>query len=323
MKKKSIILLFLILFLVLVGWYYSGVPLYHYLSFYKPLPTADLLIAEGWLDKEELGYVANLFREGDYQFLITTGYPLKQKLLMYKNGIYKLEINKPPSPNSILVLTIQAQGTLSFDHASVFKVYINKEQIARDSVGKQPKTFSYRLIQHDTIKNVSIRFTNDAIIAGEDRNLWIYSLEINNDFYSALDTNATYSICTLTDSSVFNLAGTQALLARNIILQEGLPKERVIAVSGTKPGISKTLSTAQHTIHAIDSMFSFSEHKINIVSIPPHSRRTYISYCKYYPKESIGIIAVPKSYRRDNQISRIKNLRELSGILLIKLCPGL
>lgn len=322
MKKKYIILLFLVLFLVLFAWYYAGVPLYNYLSFHDPLPTADLLIAEGWLDKEELDYVADLFREGDYRFLITTGYPLEQKLLMYKNGIYKLEINKPPSSDPTIVLTIQVQGTLSFDHASVFNLYINKDQIARDSVGKQPKTFSYRLIQHDTIKNVSIRFTNDDIIAGEDRNLWICSLKINNEFYSVLDTNASYSIRTMDDSSVFNLAGTQALLARNLILQKGLPKERVIAVSGTNPGISKTLSTARNTIYAIDSMFGFSDQKINIVSIPPHLRRTYISYCKYYPKESTGIIAVPKSYRMNHQISRVKNLRELSGILFIKLYPG-
>ena len=150
----------------------------------------------------------------------------------------------------------------------------------------------------------------------------ISSVSLNGHSYSAHDPNATYSIQTMDDSTVYNLADTQALLARNLLLKKGISEENILAISGQKPGISKTLTTAKNTITAIDSIINTSNYSINIVSVPPHTRRTYTAFCQYHPKDSIGIIAVPVSYIKDYQVNRLKNIHELLGILFIKFHSG-
>jgi hypothetical protein len=322
LKKRILIILLLLLSLIIIGWYSSGKPLHNYLSIQNPCEKADVLIAEGWLEHNQLNYVAQHFKSGKYKYLITTGYPVKRDLLMYKNGTYYLKINHPIPEGLKLNLELELQGTLPYIYASVFKVYVNKDLIACDSVGKLPKKFSYNLFHKDSIESVSIKFTNDAIIEGQDRNLIVTSVRINNHFYSAYDSNATYTIQTSDDSTVFNLAGTQALLARNLLLRRGIPEKYVIAISGQKPGISKTLSTAGYTKNAIDSILGTGDYNLNIISIPPHTRRTHAAFNKYHPKESVGIIAVPDSYIKDLQVNRFENIRELLGILFIKLHPG-
>lgn len=322
MKNKTLIILILLFILFVIGWFYTGEPLHKFLSIYNPSSKADILIAEGWLDNNELEFVAQYFKKNDYQYLITTGYPLNQDLLMYKNGTYYLKIHQPSINNHGSELKVHLKGSLPYKHASVFKIFVNEKLIALDSVGKQPGTFYYNLLNKDTIETVSIKFINDAIVEGKDRNLLISSVSLNDQYYPALNTNATYTIQTMDDSTVFNLAGTEALLARNLLFRKGIPEKYLIAISGRKQGISKTLSTAKNTIEAIDSIQKTNEYSINIVSVPPHTRRTYTAYCKYHPKDSIGIVAVPVSYIKDYQVNRLRNIRELLGILFIKLHPS-
>lgn len=322
MKKRILISTILLLPLILIGWFLTGEPLQNYLSLHNPCDKADILIAEGWLDNTELDFVAQSFYESDYQYLITTGYPLHRDLLMYKNGTYRLIVNKSASETHELNIEVHLRGTLPIEHASVFKFYVNDELIACDSVGKQAKTFSYELIREDSIKSVSVKFINDAIVEGKDRNLYISSICLNGHKYPALDTNATYSINTIDDSTVYYLAGTQALLSRNQLLRKGLPNKSVLAINCQRPGLSKTLNSAKTTIKAIDSIINTKEYCVNIISIPPHTRRTYSAFCKFHAKDSIGIIAAPVSYIKDYQVNRLKNIRELMGILFIIIHPG-
>jgi hypothetical protein len=44
----------------------------------KPLPSAEILVVEGWLTDEALEKSIEEFRQGDYQLLITTGVPLER-----------------------------------------------------------------------------------------------------------------------------------------------------------------------------------------------------------------------------------------------------
>ena len=293
--------------------------MHRFLSLDHPFDHADILIIEGWLDHNELDFVAQLYKKNNYKYLITTGYPLNKELLMYKNGTYCLKTDQVVPDTADLQISVQ--GTLPCEYASAFRVYVNNEFIANDSVGKHLRKFNFRLFNRDTIRSVSIKFTNDAIVKGKDRNLLVYSVSINEIQYPALDTLASYSIQTMDDSTIFNLAGTQALLTRNHLLRRGISKNKIIAINYRKDGISRTLSTARHTIAAIDSILTTTNYTANIVSVPPHTRRTYTAFCKFHPKIKLGITPVPKAYIKDPQVKRLKNIHELLGILFIKLHP--
>jgi hypothetical protein len=322
LKKRSQIALILLFSFVLLAWWAAGQPLQKYLSLNKPLHSTDLLVAEGWLDSHELDYIANYFRDGDSKYLVTTGYSRDQNLLMYKNGRFFRRVNERAPDNQTVNLQVRLQGTLTDQYASLFRLYINDTFIALDSVGRKAKTFRYSIRQTDSINSVSLEFINDAIIEGKDRNLLVHDLILNGRSFPVLDTMAMYSIHTADDSSVFKLAGTQAELARNLLIGKGIPGNRVIAISSDRPGISKTLTSAKNTIHALDSMFRDTGYSVNIISIPPHTRRTYAAFCKFHPKDSTGILAIPVSFSKNYGVNRLKNLRELLGLMFIKFQQG-
>ncbi len=318
MKKQTLILFIFLLSITLPGWFFSGYPLQNYLSLHKPLETANILIAESWLESSELDFVAKHYNERNYRYLFTTGFPLNQDLLMYKNGTFRLNIDAKVPDNQISNLQVKLQGTLPFKYASVFNLFVDDKYIATDSVGKQAKIFGYSIENKDSIKSVSIKFTNDALIEGKDRNLHVLSIILNGVSYPVLDTNATYFITTYDDSSVFKLGETQAVIARNLLIRKGVAKNDIIAINGNKPGKSKTFTTAENTIRAIDSVCQDANYSINIISTLPHTRRTYLAYCKFHTSDSVGIIAVPSSSIKKYEINRSGNIRELMGILLIK-----
>ena len=321
MSRKSLIVLALLLALSIAGWWLSGKPLQNYLSLHAPKDQADILITEGWLDNHELDYVARLFSQDHYKYLITTGFPVNKDFLMPKIGTYRIQVNEPPSSDGQISLRICLRGTLPYPHASAFRIFIDSKQIAFDSVGTRPKTLIYTLNWPDSTGCISVKFINDAIIEGKDRNLLISKVSLNNRSYFPYNSDAAYQVQTVDDSTIYDLAENQALLSRNLLIRKGIPAQNIIAVSGKKTGFSKTLAAAKNTILAIDSLQQTQSYNFNIVSSPPHTRRTFAAYKKFHSGDTMGIIAIPVSYIKDYQVNRINNLREFLGILFVRIYP--
>jgi hypothetical protein len=61
--------------------------IHSFLAYNKPLPTADILVVEGWLVDEALQQAIVEFKNNNYQLLITTGLPLERGAYLseYKN----------------------------------------------------------------------------------------------------------------------------------------------------------------------------------------------------------------------------------------------
>jgi hypothetical protein len=117
------------------------------------------------------------------------------------------------------------------------------------------------------------------------------------------------------------LAKSNALRAKHILIKNKIPADKIISISTTKYTGSKTAETAKNTMHFIDSVFNEKSIKANIFSSKPHTRRTFIAYKKYLKKDQqVGIIAssCPVS-NIDN--ARLRDLRELLGIIYLKISP--
>jgi hypothetical protein len=58
-----------------------------FLAVSKPVPNANVLVVEGWIDDEPIQGALAEFKKGNYQFLVTTGIPLARgyHLSEYKN----------------------------------------------------------------------------------------------------------------------------------------------------------------------------------------------------------------------------------------------
>jgi len=94
-KKRFVVFLISLLFILFILGWLTDKPLYSYLSLHHPIYDADILIAEGWLSRKELLEVAHIFKKDNYSLLVTTGTPSKDEYLMGKNGELVFHLSPP------------------------------------------------------------------------------------------------------------------------------------------------------------------------------------------------------------------------------------
>jgi hypothetical protein len=323
LRYKTVVVLFFCSFVIIFFlWWLSGKPLYDFLSLQKPVTNPDLLLAEGWMDRDQLKKVEVIYNQGNYSGLITTGIALSPEYVMGKNGIMDFRFDPGLLMKNPIHLAIHLRGTLSEDQKSKFIIFVNNQRIGSDSVANDPKSFAYSIRDIDTISLISIQFINDALIGGKDRNLLITSVAVNSVIYSVNDTNVYYRVMSGSDSATYRSARCKAIVAKNILMEYGVKQDKIKAICTGNIKYSKTLSTASHTMHAIDSIFSPPHNlKINLVSFGPHSRRTYMAFKKAASDYDIGVVSIDES-TEDDKINRLRNLRELLGIILIMILPA-
>ncbi len=319
--KRSLIVILISLILLACLWWLTGKPLNAYLSLHRPLDGADILLVEGWLSKTELGRVARVFTEGDYDRIVTSGTSSTDDYQMGKNGTLVFHIIPPVVSNEPAQLNIVAHGNLSDDYESLFEVYANEEIIGIDSASNKSSGFTYEIPPTGPIEKISVNFLNNAIINGKARYLLVSSISLNNQYYSVFDTNVYFRANTSNDSAIYRSAKCKSAEATYYLEEFGIESNKIIEICTEKVIYSKTFSTACNTIAQLDSIYSKSNHKINVISASPHCRRTYLSYIKAAPGWNIGIISLNND--QCAKYSRLKNIQELSGIMLLMILkPG-
>jgi hypothetical protein len=86
---------------------------------------------------------------------------------------------------------------------------------------------------------------------------------------------------------------TYADLSKNYLIQMGVDKEQIISIKTKKIRNSKTYNTALSTIDWLITNKK-SIKAINVVSLGPHARKSYILYKKAAKGEiNVGIISIP------------------------------
>jgi hypothetical protein len=318
----KLLLSFLLILLAFLAYWITGSPLYNYLSFNHPTEKAGILLTEGWFKREELKVVSDTFKSGGYSCFIATGIPLSKEYMMAENGKLDFRLNPPKKQTQSFQLCITARGTLPGKNAAIFEVFINDRKLGTESASIDPTVYSY-LIEHiDTVYSVSIRFLNDDIINGENRDMFVSSISLDGVFYTVNDTNVYYQVLTRYDSTIYRSAYCEATVVKNVMKEYGIKSAQIIPVCTETRKWSKTLSTAINTVKQIDAQLQPDDScSLNIISVANHARRTYAAYKKAAPSWRIGIISIDMHSQNNPYNHRLKNLKELFGILLIKILP--
>jgi hypothetical protein len=104
--------------------------------------------------------------------------------------------------------------------------------------------------------------------------------------------------------------------ARNRLLAMGIDSSRIIATSGNKAKINRTLTSALAFRDWLKTT-KINVDGINIISLGTHARRTWMVYNKVLDEKYIlGIISLPdykNKYSRTNRL--LKTIRETLGII--------
>lgn len=316
MKLSFIVRLIIILSLISsIIYYIIGDPLGKFVCLNKPINKANILIVEGWLYKPDILFSAHKFREGSYQYIITTGTKSSTYFMLGSKSDLIFTINKPINKLEPHILGIRAYGSMVNTVSAKMEVFLNDSCIGSCFTTTYPRIYRFRFYHTDSVRTVKIWFVNDAVANNEDRNLYVASVAIDSQIYPVNDTSVVLKMQTPKDSSIYGMAPTNAINASQTLKHAGIPARKIIAISTLHTGFSRTYSTAKETMYKIDSLFPNKNLRLNVITGVLHSRRTYYAYKKNIKTgDEIGVItAPPVSPVVWND--RKRNLKEFFGIL--------
>jgi len=283
--------------------------------------NANTLLVEGWLPPYAIKMAYDEFQNNGYSQIITTGINSPDYCLIFTNGylIFYPKGNILPD-NKIRKHVIEVDGysELGGENSSQFNVFINNSIVGNFQAEKRKKKYAVTWMGRlNDIDSIMVQFINDGVGNYGDRNLFVKGIIIDGKTVINYQNNSEYEV----DLSgkkirIINNFSSYAEIARNRLLSMGIDSSKVIAVSGKRVKINRTLTSAL----AFRDWLKTSEIEvkgINIVTLGAHAKRTWMTYNNILNKSyDIGIISLPdykNNHSRKNKI--LKTLRETLGII--------
>lgn len=321
-KRKKILITTFVILLILLSIVF--LPIINSLSDYLSKTTrvkANILLVEGWLPSYALDMAYDEFRNNGYDCVITTGIRISGYYQVSMNGyliFYTYDRFKGINNTGDHTIEIDAFSEMEEKNCAHFNVFVNDSMVADLFADKKKRKYKIawkgKLAKIDS---VMVQFDNDRFDENIDRNLYVKDIIFDNKTHISYQNNSEYDIGALDDKRRINNNFTShAELARNYLLSLGLDSSNLLAISGKRVRIDRTLSS----VLAFRDWLKTSNIEIkgiNIVTRGTHARRTLMTYNKILnEKYNIGIISVPDyedSHSRKHKV--LKTLRETIGLV--------
>jgi hypothetical protein len=303
------------LFLISKRTYHS---LNEFLSVNQPI-EANVLLVEGWMSDKALLAVSEEFKTEKYERIITTGLEAPEYYQMSMNGYITFHIKKNQIRNlekKEHLIEIDLYGETKGNNRSHVNVYINDSLMRDFYVEKRKKKYAVRWHENlSEIDSVTIQFDNDGIGSFGDRNINIKEIIIDREVVISYKNNSVYNVFT-TDrrEQRVNNYSSFAEIARNMLISFGVDSNKIIAVPGDNISVHRTIASAA-SVHEYFKLAGIKKGKINIVSIGPHARRSWITYKTILDKTNFEIGIISLDIYQDDYSSFRKSLNLLSEIV--------
>ena len=287
--KRVLLLLFFILICVAVLFF----PKY---LFKEEVEDAGILVVEGWLPEYVLKEAIDIYNSGDYEALVTTGDELDKDFKIHSSGtlIFDLkDLNYDNEDREINKITVCAFGSKADKEYAHFQLIINDSLAGDTYVKRKKREYVFHIIKKlKDIKTISIRFDNDGCTYWRDRNLYVEYIALEDIRINARSEQAYYSINRLDNYEEFSPRFTNNAEYSAFIMKYLGFRDSIIALPVLSVEISRTYSCAE----AFREWYTSSEYKdlpVNIISLGPHTRRTWIIYRRVLGRGTdTGIILV-------------------------------
>jgi len=313
------------IFILLISGFLLVKPVFLYISgklTKSDVIKADALIVEGWLPDHALKAAYKEFNKNNYKYILTSGitsysdyYVIAENgYLIFYTGKRFAELQK----NEIHKIEIDSYSSMGGRNSANFNFFVNDSLIGDVYVSRRKKKYKFTWNGSlSAIDSLMIQFTNDKSDESGDRNLFVKDITIDHRYVITFLNNSEYDISKLDGRNrIVNNFTSVAGSARNTLLSMGMDSSSVIALPGKKTKINRTLNSAIAIRDWLDTS-CIRIKGINVVSLGPHARRTWMTYKRVLPEDyELGIISLP-DYRyihsRKNKI--LKTIREIAGLV--------
>lgn len=317
LKRKKLLIAGTIFSLILLG--IVSLPVIYSISDHLSTTKrveANTLLVEGWLPSYALEMAYTEFIANDYDQVITTGIRIDDYFQVSMNGFlvfYMKDRLKEVDNTMDHTISIDAFSELDGSHSAHFNVFVNDSLVADFFSGKKKR--QYEIDWKGNLANIDsimIQFDNDRSDASGDINLYVKEIVFDHKIQLPYQYYSEYDIGALDGKRrIVNNFNSHAELASNALVSMGVDSSVIVAVSGRKVRINRTLSSALAFRDWLATA-NIEVEGINIVTSGTHARRTLMTYNKILDKKyEIGIISLP-DYRENasRKYKILKTLRE-------------
>lgn len=320
-KKYRILILIVVIVLLVVAVTFLPKCLYK-----ERITDAEVLVVEGWLPEYAMVKAIETFNSGNYKVLVTTGSRLPCDFNMHSSGtlVFDLKNTFPDSTSKwINTIKVNAYGSKADGEYSHFQLFINDSLVGNSYVNKRKSEHVFHIEKRiDNINKLMIKFDNDTYTKWRDRNLFIEYVVIGDIKIKARSKAVIYNMKWIDGYEEFsprfdNTADYAAFVLKYIGF-----KDSIISIPVLSSKVSRTYSCAR----AFREWYTGSDYNnkpVNILSLGPHTRRTWMIYKKVLGKDNdVGIILVnDKNFNKKNwwkSLTGIKDtIYEMAGCIYI------
>jgi hypothetical protein len=326
MNKKILILLGIIIISFIAIRYFLLKPAFSYLSGYlskSEQVNADILVVEGWLPHYALEMAYSEFKKSKYMYVVTTGTRYTPEYYKISDNGYLIfythDLLSALSGKGSHTIEIKAFSDMTGENRAHFNFFVNDSLSADFYTEKRKRGYSFTWNGCLTdIDSVMVQYDNDIYEPPLDRNLSVSEISFDGKVTIPYLFHSEYDMLKLDGKLRFrNNLTTTAQMARSKLIRIGIDSTRIIAVSAEKEGINRTLTSALEFRKWINSQGK-DINGINIISLGPHARRTWMTYNKILNERyRIGIISIPENsdLNLTGAKKAFKTLRETVGIV--------
>jgi len=289
---------------------------------------ANILIVEGWLPEKGIEMAYNEFIDNNYDLLLTASI-LSRDLdffNMSRNGFlifYPRLKTTPPNDSASHQIEIVAHSKMDEKYLSHFNVYINDSLLAEFTADKTVRNYSLSWTGSlKDIDSILVHFDNDYVDEGGDRNLYVREIIFDDTIVVSYKNNSVYDIGKIDNKErTPNDYHSHAELARIELISKGIDPSSIVAVTGRRSEINRTLASAL----AVRKWFKSNKGKINginVISMGIHSRRTWITYRNVIgqPAVTVGIISLPENIdQRFEELKPVDILTEMISLIYYRI----
>jgi Ca-dependent carbohydrate-binding module xylan-binding len=276
---------------------------------------ANLLIIEGWLPDAAIETIKHVAQIEEYDLILTAGVrsPEYDFCMVAMNGyliFYPDPLKLADEKKTNHIIEAVAKSKMGGIYRSHFNFFVNDSVIADFNADAKPNKYGINWFGSlSELDSVTVQFTNDTVAENGDRNLYVREIIIDNQIILPYQFNSVYDIGSIGGNNrIVNDYESHPQVIRNKLIADGMDSSEVVAITGKRTSINRTLVSAlavRKWIRATKPEIT----GINIVSMGVHSRRTWLTYRKVLGKSfSTGVISLPDEPTSENGDSKVTGI---------------
>jgi hypothetical protein len=273
---------------------------------------ANMLIIEGWLPEAAIEMIKSEVQNDKYDLILTAGIqsPELDFSMVAMNGyliFYPAFLKTAGEDTADHLIEVTAKSKMGGIYKSHFNFYVNDSLVADFNADEKPRKFGIKWTGPlKDIDSIAFQFTNDMVDENGDRNLYVKEITIDNQLTIPYQYNSVFDIGLIGGTDrIVNDYQSHPQIIRNKLIAGGIDSSSVVAITGKRTGINRTLVSALAVRKWLRSTKP-DVTGINVVSMGIHSRRTWLTYRKVLGKSSrTGIISLPGHATSENENSEV------------------